>query len=222
MALFNRDGLFSGTGTSLLCENDRSAGPECEERVDVVVERIRPIGDLQNLMKEDVREQRAHEEERRGARLFDPDHARLRGTAEVVGDDLETSTRRTVIVARVERHDEGGIRPLVHAEHEVLHDRRTGERHPLGGDAAQYDAGIGTGIDRFEFEDARRQLNGAAHGRVEQGLLRREVPQHRCRGDVQTGGDVGERRGREPFLSEHAACGAQDLLTADDRWPPHL
>jgi hypothetical protein len=143
-------------------------------------------------------------------------------STEVAGNDLQPASRRTVIVARVERDDERRIGPLVHAQHEVLNDRRAGERHPFFRDTSQDNARIGSGVDMVEVGDARGQLNVAVHRKIEQGLLGIEMTQNRRGRDVQLSRDIGERRRREALLREDFACSLEDLLTMDEWRPAHL
>ena len=173
-------------------------------------------------MKEDVRQQRSHEKKRSRARIFDADDAGLVRAPEVTGHDLQSAARRTVIASRIKRDDERRVLLFVHAEHEVLPERRLCERHPLLGHAPEDDARIGCGVDVLQVEDARGEPNVAVHRCIEKRLLRIEVAQHRSRGDPKFGCDIGECRGGESFLRKDAARGAQDLLPADDRRPSHL
>ena len=173
-------------------------------------------------MKEDVRQQRSHEEKRCRAGILDADYARFMRAAKVTGDDLQSSSGRTVVVARIEWNDERRVRLLVHAEHEMLADRRLRERHPLLGDTTKDNAWIGRGIDVLKIADARGQSNVAVHRCVEEGLLGVEMAQNGRRRHPQLGGDIGERRGREALLCEDLAGRLQDLIFMDEWWPPHL
>jgi hypothetical protein len=177
---------------------------------------------VHDVVDEHVRDQRAHEQQRRRTRILDVDDACVVRAAEVVRDDLQAAPRRTVLTARVERHHEGRVRALVHAEHDVLDDRLARERNPLFRYMPKDDARIRRRVDCFEVDNARRQFDTAAHGRVEQRLLRLEVPEHRRRRDAEVGGDVGERGGREALLRERGARCLKDLLAADRRWTSHL
>ena len=202
--------------------NDRSMGPEIEERVDVVVERIRRFESPQYVVDEDVGQQRPHEQERRGAGIVDADHSGLTRAVEVAGDELQAAFRRTVFLARIERHDERGVRLLMHRDDEVLHDRRAREREPFLRDASQHDTRVCGRIHIRKVDEARGQLNARTHGRVEESLLGVEVPQHGRRSDLQLPGDVRERRRCEALLREELTGDLQDLLIADCRRPAHL
>ena len=173
-------------------------------------------------MKEDVRQQRPHEEKRGGAGIFDSDDAGFMCSTEVTGDNLQPASRRAVIVAGVERDDERRVRLLVHAEHEVLADRRAGEGHPFFRNTSKDDARIRCGIDMLEVGDAGRQLDVAVHRGVEEGLLRVEVAQDGGGGDVKPGGDIGERGRRKALLGEHFPCCLKDLIAVDEWRPAHL
>lgn len=173
-------------------------------------------------MKEDVRNERSHEQERGRAWIGDADRARFARAPEVARHDREAAARRAVFAARIERNDQRGIAALVHGEDEVLHDGRSGERHPLFGDAPEDDARIRRGIDVLELENAVRQLDAAAHGRFEQRLFRIEMTKDGGRSDAELACDIGERRRREALLREHAPGGVEDLLAADGRRPAHL
>lgn len=173
-------------------------------------------------MEEDVRKQRPHEQKRRRAWILDADDAGLPGPPKVSRHDLQSPARGAVDAARVERHEERGVGLFVHAQHEVLPDRRPGERHPLLGDTAQDDPRIGRGVHVLQVGDAGRKLDVAVHGRVEQRLLGVEVAEDGRRGDVQLRGDVGERGRSKPFLGEYVARGLEDLLPMDARRSSHL
>jgi hypothetical protein len=173
-------------------------------------------------VKEDVRLQRSHEEERGGARVLHPDDAGLGGAAEVVGDDGQAAARRRVFAADVEGKDDRRLRAAVHVDGEVLGDGAGDERHELLGQAAEDDARILGAAGGLQPDDARRQLDVArAHGRSEEGLLGRDVAQHRGRRDLQLGRDVGEGGGLEAFGGEDAARGLEELLAGDGRWTAH-
>jgi hypothetical protein len=185
-----RDDFFATKGTSMLLRRDRSPRPEIEERIDVVIERIGRLDDFEYVMNEDVRQQRSHEEERRGARVFDLDDAGFLGAAEVARDDLQATLRRTVFGARIKRHDQRRVRLLVHGDDEVRHDHRSRERHPLLGHAAKHDPRIGRGVDGLQVDNALRQRHIGVHRRFEKGLLGVEVPQDRRGGDTELPGDI--------------------------------
>ena len=135
-----RDLFAAANRTSTFLWDDRSTRPHIDQSVDVVGERISRFDGSQYLMKEDVRQKRSHEEKSRSARVLDADDAGFMSSTEVAGHDLQAASRRTVIVAGVERDDERQIGLLVHAQHEVLHDRRAGKRHPFFRDTSADDA----------------------------------------------------------------------------------
>jgi hypothetical protein len=173
-------------------------------------------------MKEDVRQKRSHEEKCGRARVLDSDDAGFMSATEVTGHDLQPAARWAVIVARVERDDERGVRLLVHAEHEVLADRRLRKRHPLLRHPAQDDAGVDRGVDVLEVADAGGELNVAVHRSVEQGLFRFEMAEDGSRGHVELRRDVGKRRRRETLLGEYVARRLEDLFPVDSWRPAHL
>src|SRR6476646_9132615 len=89
------------TGTSLFLWNDRAPSPDIEQSIDVVGERIGRLDGSKDLMKEDVRQQRSHEQERRGAGIFDADHARLMRSPKIPGHNLQAAARRAVVAAGI-------------------------------------------------------------------------------------------------------------------------
>lgn len=173
-------------------------------------------------MKEDVREQRSHEQERRGAGIADADHARLMRPPKISRHNLQPSARRTVVVAGIEGNEQRRIRLLVHAQHEVLSDRRLRERNPLFGHASQDHSRIGGGVDVLKVGDAGGQLDVAVHRCVEQRLLGVEMPQDGGGGDLQLCSDIRQGCGREPLLREHVTRRLKDLLGMDERRAAHL
>ena len=173
-------------------------------------------------MNEDVRDERAHEEQRGGPRILDADDAGRVRAAEVAGDVLQSAARRAVVVARIEGKHERRVAACVHRRHEVLRDGLARERHPLLGHLSEHDARVAGGIDVLEPANAFRQRDAPAHRCVEQRLLRLEVPEHRGRSDVQLRGDIGERGSGETLLGEHGAGGVEDLVAADGRRSAHL
>jgi len=78
---------FFATNTSL--------GPQLDERVDVLAERVLRRH-VQDLVDEDIRLERSHEEQRRGTRVADADDARLGRAAEVAFHDAQAAARRAV------------------------------------------------------------------------------------------------------------------------------
>jgi hypothetical protein len=173
-------------------------------------------------MKKDVRQKRSHEEKCGRARILDADDTRFVRATEIAGDDLQTAARRTVVVPRIERDDERWVGPLVHAEHEVLDDRRAGERHPLFRDTPEDDARIRRSIDVLKVADAGGQLKVAVHRGIEERLLGVKVTKDRRRRHAELGGDIGERSRREALLAEYVAGRLKDLLPMDEWRPAHL
>jgi hypothetical protein len=211
--------FFAGTGTSTAFD-DGAAGPEVEQRVDELVEGIRLRGDAQDLVQEDVRLQRSHEDEGGSARVAGADDAGRGGAAEIVGDDAQPLARRRVALRRLEGKDDGA-RLAVHVEGEVLLQRVLDEGNEMLGDVSEDRSRIGLGVGRFEGADEVGNFDAAAHRGVEQLLLRLAVPQHGGRGDVQFAGDVGERGGLETLRGEDAAGGLEELIAGNGRRPSH-
>lgn len=111
----------------------------------------------------------------------------------------------------------------MHLHDEALAEGPGRERHPLLGDLTQDFARVLRGVDVLQAEDAVGEDQGLpAHGLVEEGLFGLEVAEDGGRGDVQVGGDVGERRGVEAFEGKDVASAVEDLLAGDGRWPSHL
>jgi hypothetical protein len=174
------------------------------------------------VVKEDVRLQRAHEEERGGARFFHVQDAGLGGAAEIVGDDAKAAARRGVVVADVEGEDDRGLRPPVHVDGEVLGDGAGDEGDELLGQAAQHDARVLGAADGLETDDAGRQLDvPRAHGGGEEGLLGGDVAKDGGGGDAELGGDVGEGGGLEAFRGEDAARRFEEAFAGDRRRAAH-
>jgi hypothetical protein len=173
-------------------------------------------------VKEDVRLQRSHEEERGGARVLHADDAGFGGAAEVVGDDGQAAARRRVVVADVERKDDRRLRAAVHVDGEVLGDGAGDEGDELLGQPAQDDARVLGAAGGLQPDDARWQLDvPRTHGRREEGLLRRNVAEDGGGRDFELGSDVGERGGFKAFGGEDAARGLEELLAGDRRRPTH-
>jgi hypothetical protein len=174
------------------------------------------------VVKEDVRLQRAHEEEGGGARFFHVQDAGLGGAAEVIGDDAEASARRGVVVADVEGKDDRGLRAAVHVDGEVLSDRAGDEGDELLGQAAEHDARILGAAGCLEADDAGRQLDvPRAHGGGKEGLLGGDVAQDRGGGNAELGGDVGEGGGFEALLGEDTPRRFQEAFAGDRRRAAH-
>jgi hypothetical protein len=173
-------------------------------------------------MQHHVRLQGAHEKERRGPGIAFPDHSRLHGAAEVVGDDRQTAAWRTVGGIGIERDDQR-TGAVVHVDGDVLGDDFFGEGNEVLSDRAQDDARICPGIDMDELEnEIRRAGDARAHRRLEQLLFRVEVTQDGRGGHAQLRRDIGERGALESLYREHPAGGFTNLLPADARRAAHL
>ena len=178
---------------------------------------------MKDLMKEDVRLQRSHEQQRGGARIANVQHAGGLRAPEVLGHDLQTAARGRVGIARIERQHDGRLRARKHVHGEVFGERRLNEGHELLRQTPEHDPRVGRRVHSGQLEDEGR--NGDAlgpHRRGEQGLLAREVPQDGRGRDVELGRDVRERGGFESLVREHASCGIEQRFAADDGRPSHL
>lgn len=173
-------------------------------------------------MKENVRQQRSHEEHGRRLRIGDAHDTGLLCASEVTGDDLQAAPRRAVFAVRIEGHDQRRPGSLVHADDEVLQNGLLGEGDPLLGNTAKNGPGIFGGVDMLERQDARRHGDVASHGCVEQALLGFEVPQDRGRGDVKLGGNVREGGRGKALHREDRARGLKDLFPGDGGRASHL
>ena len=169
-------------------------------------------------MEQNVALQRAHEEQRRGARVADPQPAGGRGAAEVVGDDGEAAPRRAVALG-VERQNHRGVL----RDDDVAADHPLGERDELLGDAPEDCPRIFRGRRRCQGENAGRRLDDlrAAHGFGEQGVFRPDVAEERGGGDLELAGDVGQGGGGETLGGEDAAGGVENLIASDARGAAH-
>lgn len=173
-------------------------------------------------MEKDVGLQRSHEEQRRGARVFDAQDAGLGGAAEVVGDDAQAAARRRVLGTDVERQHDRRLRAAVHVDGEVLGDGVGDEGNELFGEAAENDARILRAAGDLQLDDGRRKLDvPRAHGRGEESLLRMRVAEEGGGGDAELVSDVGERGGLETFRGEDAAGSLEEAFTGDRRRPAH-
>ena len=199
-----------------------SFGPEVDERIDVARDRIRRIDHPQDVVNEDVRDERTNEKKRGRSRIVDVDDPGSLRAFEIPRKDLFAAARRTVLAARIERQHERRIAALMHRDDHVLRHRFARERNPLLGQLAQDDARIGRRVDVVETEDARRQRDASTHRGIEERLLRFEMAEQRGRSDVKLAGDIGERRCGEAFLREDDARGLEDLIAADGRRSAHL
>lgn len=174
-------------------------------------------------MKEDVRLQRAHEQQRGPARVADAQNAGNGGALKVIADGGQGAAGRTALVPRIERQDDRRPGPLVHVESDVFADRPLQEGDGLLRQAAQNDPRICRRIGRGQLcDEFRRGDAGRAHRLLEEVLLALVMPEQRRGSDLQLDGDVGEGGGSEPLLREDAPRGVQELLAADGRRPSHL
>ncbi|HEX2121575.1 MAG TPA: hypothetical protein VHL59_08030 [Thermoanaerobaculia bacterium] len=219
-AIFANGFRLSGTGTSGL---DGAAGPEIDQRVEIVVERVNG-GDVEDLMDEDVRLELSHEEQRHRPRVAAADRSGVHGAAEIVGEDAQPASRRRFGAAGVERHDDGGLsRAEVHLHGDGGADHVLHEWHDLLGEAAQDDPRIGRRVDGRQLFDAWRDGDlASAGGGGEELLLRFEMPQERGRRDADVLRHVGERGAGEPAGDKGPSSGIEDLIAADSRWTAHL
>jgi len=157
---------------------------------------------------------RADEEPRRRARIFDANHTGARCVLEVVLDDLDAAARRAVLVeSEVTR---------VHEDGDVLGEDVLREGDELFGDAAEHIARIGLRrVDGCKLENERRRLERKMHRFREQRVLRWHVAQQRRRRDAELGRDVRERRPFEPLRCERLARDGEQTIAADDRRASH-
>jgi hypothetical protein len=204
--------------------DDRSVGPQIDERIDVGGERVGFGRDVEDVMKRYVRVQRPHEEKSGSARLKGPDFSGSHGSSKIVADERQPPLWRAVGSIGVKGDDQVLLGAAMHVNGDILSHRTLGERHEVLGDGAQNLARIGRGgIDVRELQDKRRRSRDARlHGRPEEGLLRFEVAQHRRGRHAHDGGDVRERGGVKAFLSEDLAGRLKQFIPGDARWPAHL
>jgi len=174
-------------------------------------------------MKENVRLQTAHEQQRGATGVADAQNAGVRGALKVIADGGQGPAGRTGLVPRIERQDDRRPGPLMHVESDVFADRPLQKGDGLLCQTAQNDPRIRRRISRGQLSDEFRRGHAVrAHRLLEEALLALVMPEQRRGGDLQLEGDVGERGCGEPLLREDAPRGVQDLLPADGRWPSHL
>ena len=174
-------------------------------------------------MKEDVRLQGTHEQQRGAAGVADAQNAGIRGALKVIADGGQGPARRAALIPWIERQDDRRPGPLVHIESDVFADRPLQERDGLLRQAAQNDPRIRRRICRGQLcDEFRRGDAGRAHRLLEEVLLAFVMPEQRRGSDFQLDGDVGKGGGGEPLLREDAPRRVQELLPADGRWPSHL
>src|SRR5713101_2148236 len=89
------------TGTS----ND-TCRPEIDQSIDVLGQRERGCNDVEHLMKEDVRLQGTHEQQRGAAGVADAQNAGIRGALKVIADGGQGPARRAALVPWIERQDD--------------------------------------------------------------------------------------------------------------------
>ena len=175
-------------------------------------------------MKEHVSLERAHEEQRGGARIADAQPSRGRGAAEIADQDGKAAARRAV-TARVEGEDQRrALRVGVHGHDDVRADDGLGKGDEFLGDAAEDGARIGVAGRGGQVADAGGGLDDvrAAHGLGEELLLGADVAEEGGGGDVELAGDVGQGGGGEALGAEDATGGVDDLIAADARRASHL
>ena len=174
-------------------------------------------------MDENVRLQRAHEKQRCSAGLADSDHAGLAGPAEVLGHHLQSTARRRVGIAWIERENDRGLGLRKHVHRQVLGNGLLHEGHELLRQPSQYDARIGGRVDRRQIDDEFRDSDARGpHGLSEERVLARNMTQDRGGSDLQLLRDVRKRCSLEAFTGEDPLRGFQELLVLDDGRPSHL
>ncbi|MEO8382061.1 MAG: hypothetical protein ABI779_20540 [Acidobacteriota bacterium] len=194
-------------------------GPEIDEGVDVLLERVGG-GELEDLVDEDVGLELSEKEERERPRIDAADSAGFDGAAEVLAEDADGATGRDLFVVPVKGNDE---RRGVHLHGDGRADHRVEERDHASCEVAQDRPGIGLGVEVGQGGDELRHDDGArAHGRAEEELFGCEVPQDGSGRDAESAGDVSERGRRKPPCGEGRARGVEDLIAADPRRPAHL
>jgi hypothetical protein len=199
-----------------------SVGPEVDQRVDVRMKRVRR--QLEDLVIEHVRMQRAEEQSRGCTVIGDAHRARRRGAGEVTLHDSKSLTWRRILGLAVERDSNLGRRcPLMHVDGDDDGHDAAEERNELSREVAEHDARIGVAGGRVEVTDALRQLDLSAPHRVrEEPLLRPGVTKNGGGGDLQLAGDVRERCGVESLSGENASRRVEQLLPLNRRRPAHL
>ena len=97
------------------------------------------------------------------------------------------------------------------------------KRDQLAGELAEHGAGILVSGQLLELADAGRQLEAPPlHRFEEEMLLRLNMAQEGCGGDVQLAGDVGQRGRLETLPGEDAARRREELGPLDRRRTSHL
>ena len=172
-------------------------------------------------MKKDPGLERAHEEERGGARAFHAHDARRLRAAEVAFDQAQPAAGRAVLRGGVEGDDHRrGLR--VHVDGDV----RAHHLHDKGDEAfrdvAQDDARIGARVDCFQLLEDRGERRVGEHRLAEELLLGGDVAEDRRGRDLQRGGDVGQRRGFEALRGEDAAGFEEEPFAGDGGRASHL
>lgn len=197
--------------------------PEVEQRVQVGLEGV-DRGDVQNLVQEDIGVEVGDEEHGRRAGIAAADHPRVHGPPEVVDDDAQATAGGTLVVLGVERHHHRRrARAVVHGDGDGGPDDLHHEGHELLGEAAEDYARVLGRVRGGQLLDVRRHGHaGAAHGRVEEGLLGWEVPEDGRGGYAEGRGDVRQGSPGEALLGEDAAGRIQELIAGDARWAAHL
>ena len=201
---------------------NRAVDPQVENGVEIGIERIHRRH-VEHLVNEHVRMQVGDEEQRRSARVTAADHAGLHGPREVIDHDAQPAARRALLRVRVERHHHRGLpRIAMHLHRDRCTDHPLHERHELLGEPAQHDPGVLRRIDCGQLLDVHRHAHtDRAHGGSEQGLLRREVPEHGRRRDADQGRNIRQRGAVEAFLREDAAGRVEKLFRGNAWWPSH-
>lgn len=172
-------------------------------------------------MQEDVGLKVTDEDQCQRPRVGPPDGAGVHGPGEVIRQQAQRAARRDVLGGHVEGEDDRA-RTQMHLHGYGRPDHRADERNDLLGERAQDHARIGGRIGGRERRRPLRNLHVMrAHGRGEERLLGREVPEDGCRRHSEHDGDVRQGRALEPPLGEAAPGGLEDLVAGDARRTAH-
>lgn len=197
--------------------------PQIDQRIDVDGQRIRLWCDIENLVKEHVRIERAHEQQGCGPGVADADDASLRGTPKIVRDDAQAALRRCVVGPRIKRQHQVCSGAAVHVNRQVFGDGLLDEGDESLRELSKHDARVAGSLDSSElFDDLWHVEARGPHRLSEEGLLGRVVAEEGRGGDVQLSGDVRQGGGLEALLGKDPPGGIQKLLAADGRRTAHL
>lgn len=201
---------------------DRAVGPEIDQRVDVVVERIR--GNAEDVVKQNVGVKRADEKPGGGAMIADANRPGIDGTFEILLHDADSTPRRRVFGLRIEWNDQRRVlRVAVHLDGERHRDHAANERDELRRHAPEHDARVVSGIGGRQSGDARRQFDRTIQHRLgEQCTLAGKVTEDRRGSDPHAGGDLREGRRLEALRGKTGAGALEKACPIDGRRPAHL